>query len=149
MALPNGVTIDLYSRLEGIIEGCSRLGIDETDVTHQLTFERFTRDTGVTLDDYEEVQAREQVTAKQSLTTYAHVRSWEKIPRALAWSKSLVGKNSHRLQEHYVNEHDRRGVVLKFRARTNTLVWGIGWAKILPRPHMEVCDLSQREPPND
>jgi len=63
--------------VNGVIVCCLRL--DETGVRHtRLTFAQLIRDADTTLDDL----ACEQVTLKQSLTIYAHVRSWGKVPRA-------------------------------------------------------------------
>ena len=58
---------------------------------------------------------------KPSLAAFAQIRSWTDISKKHAWSNSLKGKKSHRFLEPYVNDKDRKGVVLKFRAKTNTL----------------------------
>ena len=93
------------------------------------------------LDEHEETVAREQIIVRPSLATFAQVRSWTVISKTRAWSNSLIGKKSHRFLEPYVNDKDRKGVVLKFRARTDTIQWGIALAKLHSRASMEVCNI--------
>lgn len=94
--------------------------------------------------DRDERNAAGEVEHMPSLVTYRRLRLWENISEARAWSRKKVGMRSHRYMERYLDTFDATGRQLKFRAQTDTILWGERWALIRGDPALSVCTLCHR-----